>query len=60
MEIQKEYIIVVNGRPYFSVVDFKHLSAVIDEAKAHFGADSKIDVFLQTTEPYAPGNSKGN
>ena len=28
MEIQKEYIIVVNGRPYFSVVDVNHLSAV--------------------------------
>ena len=40
MEIQKEYILVVNGRPYFSVVDVKHLSAVIDDAKARFGADS--------------------
>lgn len=60
MEIQKEYILVVNGRPYFSVVDVKHLSAVIDEAKARFGADSKIDVFLQTTELYAPGKNNGN
>lgn len=60
MEIQKEYILVVNGRPYFSVVDVKHLSAVIDDAKARFGADSKIDVFLQTTEPYVPGKNNGN
>lgn len=60
MEIQKEYILVVNGRPYFSVVDVKHLSAVIDDAKARFGADSKIDVFLQTTESYAPGKNNGN
>lgn len=60
MKIQKEYIIVVNDRPYFSVVDIKHLSAVIDDAKARFGADSKIDVFLQTTEPYAPGEDNGN
>lgn len=60
METQKEYIIVLNGRPYFSVVDIKHLSAVIDDAKARFGADSKIDVFLQTTEPYAPGENNGN
>lgn len=60
MEIQKEYILVVNGRPYFSVVDVKHLSAVIDDAKARFGADSKIDVFLQITEPYAPGKNNGN
>lgn len=60
MKIQKEYILVVNGRPYFSVVDVKHLSAVIDDAKARFGADSKIDVFLQTIEPYAPGEHNGN
>ena len=60
MKIQKEYIIIVNGHPYFSVVDVKHLSAVIDDAKARFGADSKIDVLLQTTEPYAPGKNNGN
>lgn len=55
MEIQKEFIIVVNGRPYFSVVNVEHLSAVIDEAKARFGADSKIEVIMQITKPYAPG-----
>lgn len=60
MKIQKEYIIVVNGHPYFSVVDIKHLSAVIDDAKARFGADSKIEVIMQTTEPYASGESNGN
>lgn len=60
MEILKEYIIVVNGRPYFSVVDVKHLSAAIDDAKVRFGADSKIEVFLQTTELYAPGKNNGN
>lgn len=60
MEIQKEYIIVVNGRPYFSVVDVKHLPAVIDDAKARFGADLKIEVVMQTTEPYAPGENNGN
>ena len=60
MKIQKEYIIVVDDRPYFSVVDVKHLSAVIDDAKARFGIDSKIAVFMQTTEPYAPGENNGN
>lgn len=60
MKNQKEYIIVVDGRLYFSVVDVKHLSAVIDDTKARFGADSKIDVFLQTIEPYAPGKNNGN
>lgn len=60
MEIRKEYIVVVNGRPYFSVVDVKHLSVVINEAKARFGADSKIEVFMQTVEPYAPEKNNGN
>lgn len=60
MEIQKQYLIIVNDHPYFSVVDVKHLSAVIDDAKARFGANSKINVFLQTTEPYAPGKNNGN
>lgn len=60
MEIQKEYIIVVNNRPYFSVAKVKNLSAVIDEAKARFGADSKIEVIMQTTRPYAPGEDNGN
>ena len=60
MKIQKEYIVVVNDRPYFSVVDVKHLSAVIDDAKTRFGIDLKIEVFMQTTEPYAPGENNGN
>lgn len=60
MKIQKEYIIIVNDRPYFSVVDVEHLSAVIDDVKARFGADSKIEVLMQTTEPYAPGKDNGN
>ena len=60
MKIQKEYIIVVNGRPYFSVVDVKHLSAVIDDAKARFGVDSKIEVFVQATVPYEPGENNSD
>lgn len=60
MEIQKEYIIVVNGRPYFSVVDVKHLSAVIDDAKARFGVDSKIEVIVQATVPYEPGENNSD
>lgn len=60
MKIQKEYIIVVDGRPYFSVVDIKHLPALIDDAKIRFGIDSKIEVIMQTTEPYVPGENNGN
>lgn len=54
MNTQKEYIIVANGRPYFSVSCLENLFAVVDEAKRRFGADAKVEVFLQTTEPYAP------
>lgn len=50
----------MNGRPYFSVVDVKHLSAVIDDVKTRLGANSKIEVVMQTTEPYAPGEDNGN
>lgn len=60
MEIQKEYIVIVNDRPYFSVVDVNHLSAVIDDAKARFGANSRIEVVMHTTEPYAPRENNGN
>lgn len=59
MDTQKEYIIVANGRPYFSVSCPKNLSAVIDEAKRRFGADAKVEVFLQTTEPYPFATSNG-
>jgi hypothetical protein len=60
MNTQKEYIIVANGRPYFSVSRLENLPAVIDEAKRRFGAEAKVEVFLQTTEPYVPakGDSK--
>lgn len=60
MNTQKEYIIVANGRPYFSVSCLENLFAVVDEAKRRFGADAKVEVFLQTTEPYVPakGDSK--
>lgn len=60
MKTQKEYIIVVNSRPFFAVLDVKHLPVVIDEAKARFGADAQIDVFMQTTESYAPGKDNSN
>lgn len=58
MDTQEEYIIVANGRPYFSVSYLNNLPAVIDEAKRRFGAGAKVEVFLQTTEPYVP--AKGN
>ena len=59
MNTQKEYIIVANGRPYFSVSYLENLSAVVDEAKRRFGADAKVEVFLQTTELYVPAKGDG-
>lgn len=59
MDTQKEYIIVANGRPYFSVLCLKNLPAVIDEAKRCFGAEAKVEVFLHTTELYAPAKGDG-
>lgn len=53
MNTQKEYIVVVNGRPYFAVLKVESLSTLIGEAKERFGADSKVEVFFQTVEPYA-------
>lgn len=59
MNTQKEYIIVVNGRPYFSISRLENLPAVIDEAKCRFGADAKVEVFSQTTELYPLAKSNG-
>lgn len=54
METRREYIIVVNGRPFFSVVNEDLISGMEDEAVARFGATAKIEIFVQTTEPYVP------
>ena len=60
MNTQKEYVVVVNDRPFFSVSRLENLSAVINEAKLRSGAGAKVEVFLHKTEPYVPakGNSK--
>lgn len=52
MEFTKEYIVVVNGRPFFSVANPSHLFVVKDEAEHRFGEGAKVEVFVQTTEPY--------
>ena len=52
MEITKDYIVVVNGRPFFSVANPCHLLMVKAEAGHRFGESAKIEVFVQTTEPY--------
>lgn len=59
MDTRKEYVIVANGCPYFSVLCLKNLPAVIDEAKRRFGAGAKVEVFLQTAELYAPAKGDG-
>lgn len=52
MKTQTEYIIVVNGRPFFSVLAPMAISVIKNEAVERFGPDVKIEVFEQTTSPY--------
>lgn len=50
----KIYIIVVNGQPFFSVANPCTVPAIMDEARAAFGEQALVEVFVQTTEPYEP------
>jgi hypothetical protein len=52
MKTQTEYIIVVGGRPFFSVLAPSAVSVIKNEAVERFGPGAKIEVFLQTTSPY--------
>lgn len=54
MKKQTEYIIVVNGRPFFSVLAPLAVSVIKNEAVERFGPDVKIEVLVQTTSPYEP------
>lgn len=60
MDTQKEYIIVVNGRPFFSVTNPLNLQMVVNEARSRFGKEATVEIFAHTTEPYAftEGDSK--
>lgn len=55
MKKQTEYIIVVNGRPFFSVLAPLAVSVIKNEAVERFGPDVKIEVLVQTTSPYELG-----
>lgn len=50
----KIYVIVANGQPFFSVANPCTVPAIVDEARAAFGEQAIIKVFVQTTEPYEP------
>lgn len=54
MKKQTEYIITVDGRPFFGVLAPLAISIVKNEAVERFGLDAKIEVFVQITEPYEP------
>lgn len=54
MKTQIEYIIIVNGRPFFSVLAPSAVSVIENEAVERFGPDAKIEVLVQTTSPYEP------
>lgn len=51
----KIYVIVANGQPFFSVANPCTVPAIMDEARAAFGKQALVEVFVQTTEPYEPG-----
>lgn len=55
MNKQIEYIIVVNGRPFFGVLAPLAVSVIKNEAIERFGPNAKIEVLVQTTESYEPG-----
>lgn len=50
----KIYVIVANGQPFFSVANPCTVPAIMDEARAAFGEQTMVEVFVQTTEPYEP------
>lgn len=54
MKKQTEYIIIVNGHPFFGVLAPSAVSVIKNEAVERFGLDAKIEVLVQTTEPYEP------
>ena len=54
MNKQIEYIIIVNGRPFFGVLAPSAVSVIKNEAIERFGPNAKIEVLVQTTKPYEP------
>lgn len=52
MKAQIEYIIVVNGRPFFSVICLDNLMSLRDEAWRRFGDKAKIEIFEQVTTSF--------
>lgn len=54
MDIQTEYIVVVNGRPFFSVTNLDNLTSIRYEAICRFGEQAKIEVFKQVVTPFDP------
>ena len=54
MKKQIEYIVVVNGRPFFGVLAPSAVSVIKKEAVERFGLGAKIEVLVQTTELYEP------
>ena len=55
MNKQIEYIIIVNGRPFFGVLAPSAVSVIKNEAIERFGPKAKIEVLVRTTESYEPG-----
>ena len=54
MKTQIEYIVIVNGRPFFSVTNPCNLQMVVNEARSRFGKDIPFEILKQVTESYEP------
>lgn len=55
MKTTVEYILVVNGNPFVSVVTESAIEVLHADALIRFGPNAKVEVFKHTTEPYALG-----
>lgn len=53
----KEYGIFINGTPFFSCVLESTVDVLVAEARARFGDETKVEVFVHTTDPYVSVSS---
>lgn len=51
---RKEYVILLDGRPFFSVLDEAHIDVIRAEISLRFGDDAvkRVAVEVHTSSPY--------
>lgn len=52
-----EYVISVNGNPFFAVTNPFRVPMVIEEAKSRFGSDCRVRIRKHIYEPYDPNSA---